>query len=326
MTRSLCLSLIAGGLMASAAFGQEGVTPGKTEVTPESQASSQSAGEESAVPAKGRKLTAELKIAGYATASADFDGDNGDVQSSSVGADFELGIPIAQKSTLTLSVGSEWSFYDFGGDSGFGASDPWDTISDYSTSARFSYQMDETWSWFVGGFAASSGEQGADFSETITGGGFTGFGYAPSREFFIAFGAGYATRLEDDGYIIPAIILRWQINDKWSLATDTETRGAGLQVSYQLTESFALTAAGGFLFKEFRLDEDGAVPSGVGVEGGFPVALGARWKVSDQVTFNTRLGLILAREMKLEDDTGEELQELDVDTTPFLSANLTFNF
>jgi hypothetical protein len=320
MTRSLWLTVIAGVLPSSVACGQEQATAGKTDVT------SASGSSESAVPPANRKLTAELKIAGYATTAADFDGDNGDVQTSSVGANFEIGIPLAQRSTLTLGLGTEWSFYDFGGDSGFGASDPWDTISEYTASGRYSLQLDETWSWFLGGFAASSGEQGADFSETITGGGFTGFGYAPSREFFIAFGAGYATRLEDDGYVIPAIILRWQINDKWSLATDTETRGAGLQVSYQLTESLALTAAGGFLFKEFRLDEDGAVPSGVGIERGFPVALGARWKVSDQVTFNTRLGVILGREMKLEDDSGNELQELDVDTTPFLSANLTFTF
>lgn len=273
-----------------------------------------------------RKVEADLKLSGFATGGADFDGDNGDVQVSSVGADLGVDLPSGERGTTSLSIGSHWSFYDFGGDAGFGASEPWEDVVEYTAGARYSRKANDTWGWFLGGFAASSGETGSDFSESVTGGGYVGASYAASDKFRIAFGAGYATRLEDDGYFIPIVNFRWEMAEKWTLSSDTQPKSMGLKLSYQATESIALLAAGGYMFNEYRLDEDGATPDGVGRDSGVPLALGVEWTISDQVSLGVRAGMVMAREFELDDSAGNELQSIDADAAPFLSATLNFTF
>ena len=301
------LVLVLASLIAPIAFAQEG-----TKEAPAEQ------------PA--RKIEAELTIQGFAVGGADFDGDNGDVGVSNAGAELSVDIPAGERGTLSLSLGSAWSFYDFGGDAGFGASEPWEDVVLYSTGARYSRKVNDEWGWFTGGFVASSGEQDADFSATITGGAYAGASYAPNAKFRIAFGLGYATRLEDDGYVIPIINFNWKLADRWTLSTDTEAQGAGIKLAYQACDSASIFLSGGYLFREYRLNEDGATPDGVGRDSGIPIAIGTDWSISSQVTLSIRGGMLFAREFELDDQEGQELQELDADAAPFLTAALRFSF
>jgi hypothetical protein len=273
-----------------------------------------------------RQLEAELTIQGFAIGGADFDGDNGDVSVSNVGAELGVDIPAGERGTLSLSIGSTWSFYDFGGDAGFGASEPWEDVVQYTAGLRYSRKINDEWGWFTGGFVASSGEQDADFSATITGAGYAGASYAASEKFRIAFGLGYATRLEDDGYVIPIINFNWKLADRWTLSTDTQAQGAGIKLAYQACDSASIFLSGGYLFREYRLSEDGATPDGVGRDSGIPIAIGTDWTISPQVTFSVRGGMLFGREFELDDREGQELQELDADAAPFLTAALRFSF
>ncbi|MFZ4576279.1 MAG: DUF6268 family outer membrane beta-barrel protein [Phycisphaerales bacterium] len=306
--------LVALSTLAPAALAQDGQSAAKESESPV------------APEAEARKVNVELSVSGFATSSTDFEGDNGNVQVSSVGAELGVDIPAGERGTLSLGFGTSWSFFDFGGDAGFGASEPWEDVVEYKVSARYSRRLNEQWGFFVGGFVGSSGEQDADFSKTIVGGGFGGVSYAASERFRIGLGLGAATQLEDDVYVIPVVNINWKITDKWLLSSDQQPRGGGMKLSYQMCEPATIYVAAGYLSKEFRLDEDGATPDGVGQESGFPVAIGTDWKVAPQVSIGLRAGVIFGHEFELDDSTGDELQQLDADATPFLSGTLKFSF
>ncbi len=276
-----------------------------------------------------RPVRASLRLWGDATAEADFDGDNGSVQSSRAGADFEVGIPIGERSQLAIAAGTTGLFFDFGGDEGFGAGDPWDTVLEHTLGVGFSTRANEKWSYGGRAFVRSSGERGADFSDTMMFGVGGGFEYTFSEKFSAGPGFLVMSQLEDDVLVLPLVTFSWKISERWSAGTRVGTGsglGAGGGVQYQATDSLAVFGGVGYQSHRFRLDEDGATPDGVGEVTGVPVTLGFTWTASPQVSLSARGGWMFAQEYTLDDEDGDELREIDADSAPFLGATLHFSF
>lgn len=283
-----------------------------------------------AVQASGKRpVKATLDLWGDATGESDFDGDNGTVQTSRLGADFEVAIPIRERSQLTVLAGTSALFYDFGGDSGFGAADPWDTVLEHTVGIGFSTQATDKWSYGVRGFVRSSGEQDADFSDSVIYGIGGGAEYQFNDKFRAGPGIAVITQLEDDPLIIPIITFAWEIADRWSASTRIGTGsgiGFGAGISYEATETLSILAGGGYQSHRFRLDDQDIAPEGVGESTGFPLLLGVKWQAHPQVSFTVRGGMVFAREFSLDDQDGDEIQEVDADSTPILGATLHFDF
>ena len=273
-----------------------------------------------------RTLEARVRFDGFTTSRADIDGGGGDVRTSGAGGSVSVDIPAGKRGTLTLGAGMDWMFYDFGGAAGFGAADPWNEIRTASFNTRYARETSDRWGWFVGGFGSASAEEHADFGDSMNYGGYVGATYAPSREFYVAFGGGYATRLEDDGSFLPIINFNWNFQENWTLGSDSRGRDGGIKLSYDLTETVTLFAAGGFRFNEFRLKEDGATPNGVGTDRAFPISFGAGWSPTKEIELGIRAGVLVGREIELNDSAGVEISDADVDATPFLAAELKFRF
>ncbi len=296
-------------------------------------AAAQAASRSDAVPmvetAEKRKVTASLDLWGDATGESDFDDDNGTVQTSRVGADFEVGIPAGERSTVAISVGTAGLFYDFGGDEGFGASDPWDTVLEHTVGVGFAHRANEKWTFGARAFARSSGEQDADFGESLIFGGGGGFEYSFNENFSIGPGFVVISRLEDDVLVIPLVSFTWKISDKWSAGSRIGTGsglGAGAGVKYQACETVAVFAGAGYQTHRFRLDDEDIAPNGVGESTGFPVTAGVTWQAHPQVALSLRGGVVFGREFTLDDEDGDEIEELDADAAPFLGATLRFTF
>lgn len=273
-----------------------------------------------------RRPEARVSFDAFATSSADIENDAGEVSTSGGGGSLSIEFPAGQRGTLTVGTGVDWAIYDFDGDAGFGAADPWNEIRAVSFNTRYARKLDDTWGWFVGGFASASGEDNADFGESMMYGGFVGATYAASRDFYIAFGGGYATRLEDDGSFLPIINFNWRFADDWTLGSDTKVRGGGVKLAFSPTETVEIFTAAGFRFNEFRLNEDGPTPDGVGADRSFPISIGAQWTPAREVSLGARVGVLAGRQMELSDREGVELADVDVDATPFITAELTFRF
>jgi Domain of unknown function (DUF6268) len=262
------------------------------------------------------------------TFSSDFSDAPGDVSMTALGTEVSVDIPHGPSSSFGINIHADRLLYNFSDATGFvsGISEPWDDIWGTGVSLSFRDQIDARWGYFVGLGVESWGQDGADFSDTLTYGGVLGVTYAQSRGLVLGMGVSIFTRLEDDARIFPLPIFRWQINDDLTLRTDGQALGAGLVLGYGLSDSWTLEAGVGFQTYEFRLAESAAAPGGVGSDTRIGLGLGAVYKPHDQILLSAAILVNLQNEYELSDRTGNSISKQDAETSFGLRFGATFQF
>lgn len=308
-------------LLASSAFAQ----------TSDFKSTGEAAQRKAQEAADGRSVKAAFSIYGEHNFSSDLKDTTGNVSVSRLFGDLGVDIPISTDGSLNLRVGSEYETYDFQDATAFAAgfSEPWDRVLRYRFDAGYSQSFNDKWRWFVGGDVQSAGEVGADWNKTITFGGRGGVSYAFNKNFILGGGVFAHSRLEDDPAIFPFLFVRWQIDDKWSLSTtgrNPASFGIGLELAYQVADDWTIFLAGSYQSRDFRLDNDGASPGGIGQQRQLPINLGVAWKANDQVSLTAYLGANFLQEYELQDRDGNELRQFDAEMAPFLGLQAQFKF
>lgn len=257
--------------------------------------------------------------------SADLDGTPGEFGVTRLGADLGVMIPTGEKSRL--AVGLDWtqSFYDFKDATGFAAgfSEPWSDAFEVGLSAIYSQPLEGRWGMFVGALANSSGEEGAEFSDTLTYGGLGGVSYQFSDSFTASLGVLAQSRLEDSAMVIPIPGIDWKISEEWRLSSLNKP---GLTLLYSPGKDWTFSLGAAYEGREFRLNDRDAAPEGVGRDRGVPVLLGAEWRPSNRITVGGFVGAYVYRKLRLEDSGGNELSEFEVDPAPTVGLNIKFAF
>jgi len=228
---------------------------------------------------------------------------------------------------VSLTLGYSYDGYDFsnGGD-GLAARDPWSDINTISLSAPMRYGINRQWSAFLIPSVRSTGESGADFDDTLSGGVFTGVSYRFGDRLTIGPGVGVVGQIEDSATIFPVLIIDWKITDTISLETGrglAATLGPGLTLTYKPHERWRFYAGGRYEKLRFRLDSSGTIPGGIGEDKSFPLYGGCSYTVGENTTINFLAGVELGGELRLEDEDGEKIADDSYDSVPFFG--LTFN-
>lgn len=308
------LALLAG--LAPAALAQQG--PPVPEYNPA----------DGGAPARDVDVNATFSLrARYALAS-EFNEGEGDVSVGRVGADADVRIGLAERHTLIVSFGSEFSAYDFGEATSIaGTNEPWDDVLAHSVGVTYRGRVTDQWGVILGVSALASYQQGADVSDSITFGGRVGGTYSASENFTIGLGVLVSSRLEENTIIIPFPILDWTITKQWAVRTGRgSTRSLRLEVAYTPIEELTLSLGGGVEAREFRLDDSGPIPDGVGRDWRAPVSLAAEWRVGKQLTILAEVGADLWQNYTIDDTTGAELADVDADIAIFAGVGVRLNF
>ena len=228
---------------------------------------------------------------------------------------------------VSLALSYSYDGYTFSADGdGFAAREPWSDIHTISLSAPLRYGINNEWSTFLIPSITSTGESGADFGETVTGGALAGFSYRFGDRLTIGPGIGVFGELEDSATVIPILLINWKITYTLSLETGrglAATLGPGLNLSYRPNERWRFILGGRYEKLRFRLDENGSVADGVGEDKSFPLYGGVTYQFTRKASLSLVGGVELGGELVLEDENGEEISEESYDTAPFLG--LTFN-
>jgi hypothetical protein len=283
--------------------------------------------------AENRKPQATLEFyAGHAFES-DFSDQPGSMSVSRAGVDFSALFPVTETGSIGFGLNADQSWYDF---SDFSlaspalaispTSQPWDDIRSVAATISWFSKINEEWSYFVSGQVQSSGEEGANFEDTLTYGGALAFTYQASESLAIGVGIAATTRLEESAFVIPIPSLRWQIDPKWLLASDLDHDGVGLKLSYDICETLTIALKGGYFTRDFRLSDDNPAREGVGRHSGIPVRVSLDWNFAPQGTLWVAGGYIFGQELELNIQSGDEIVTLDVDASPMISGGLSFRF
>lgn len=257
---------------------------------------------------------------------ADLD-DGGSFQSARFNIEAGQGYRWNRTDGASLTFSYSYDGYDFSsGGGGAGIGEPWDDIHTFSISAPVRYGINRQWSAFLIPSVRSTGEGGADFGDTVSGGAFAGASYRFGDRLTIGPGIGVVGQIEESATVFPVLIINWKITDTISLETGrglAATLGPGLTMSYSPSEQWKFMLGGRYEKLRFRLDSDGAVPGGVGEDSSFPIFGGITYSLSRKSSINFVAGVELGGELKLENEDGESVAEDEYDSAPFFG--LTFN-
>lgn len=233
-----------------------------------------------------------------------------------------------ENTTLDLGLGYRFDGYDFTNDTVF--DDTWGDVHSLALTARFQWTVADDWTVFAGPIFEYSGESGAAFSDSITGGGYIGATYQAGNDLLVGLGFGAISELEDDLRFIPIIVIDWDFLPDWRLSSRTSAATTGdtaIEVIWDVTPEWDV-AAGVSLFgkRRFRLDDEGAVPDGIGEEETRALTLRGTYTVSDSVDLTVFGGLKFESDIELEDNSGERVDKEDHDEALFLGASLSIRF
>jgi hypothetical protein len=248
----------------------------------------------------------------------------GDVSITRATGELSFDFKIFDQTRMGLDWKSERSWYNFDGATGFAAGfdAPWGDTQQHEVGLSFLGRVDDNWGWFARGFVNSSFEDDADFGDSITGGGGGGAQYRFSDTFALSGGLLVVSRLEDQVAVFPLIGIDWKITDTLKL----ESRGLGARLSSTLSDAATLYLQGGYETRDFRLDDEGAAPGGVGRDRRVPIFVGLDYAFEKSVTLGLRAGVYAWNEYRLEDQGGVKLSELDGDPQPFVGLSVEVVF
>lgn len=227
--------------------------------------------------------------------------------------------PAARRS-ISIVAGYGLDSYDFT-DVKFAGSQPWQDIHSYRFSLPIRWGMDQNWTILAVPALQINAENGTDWDNAVSGGGFIGFTYRINDRLVIGPGLGIFSQLEDTASLFPIILVSWSITDQLSLNTGSgfaATRGPGLFLQWKPTDRWEFQLGGRYNKARFRLDDDGPVPEGIGENTSYPLIVGTTFSFTRALRISLLGGMELGGELRLENQTGTLIEKEDYDPAGFL--------
>jgi hypothetical protein len=235
----------------------------------------------------------------------------------------------SQRDSIGVSVGGGRSTYDFNDEFGFGSGDPWSNIEDSRVSLSGRFCFGETGSVFIIPTLRYSNEKGASSGDSSTWGIFAAMTWRLNEDLTIGPGIGVFSRLESGTKAFPILAIDWNINERWNLSTGrglAASVGPGLSLNYKINDDWSLGLSGRYEDVEFRLNDEGAAPGGVGRDQSIPLILAAGLTPNKKLSLSVFAGLEFAGKLKLKDSAGVVLEESKYDPALLVGATFEFRF
>jgi hypothetical protein len=242
-----------------------------------------------------------------------------------------LGVTYAwdYRNSIGLSAGGGSTSYDFDETASFGPDGPWEQIDDTRISVVGRFGFGEKGSILIIPSARFNGEDDSKTSDGRTWGVLAAVAWRLNPDLTIGPGIGVFSRLEDGTRVFPILAIDWNINEKWNLSTGrgmAASQGPGLTLSYSFNERWSMGLAGRYEKNEFRLNETGGTPGGLGQDKSFPLVLSGNWQPNRMVKLNLFAGIEMGGKLKLKDEFDILLEESKYDPAAIFGGTFEFSF
>lgn len=232
-----------------------------------------------------------------------------------------------RRHSLGVSVGGGSSDYTFGDLSGSQA--PWGKVEDFRLALTGRFAISDTGTAMIIPTVRLNGEEGASSSDSDTLGLFAAAFWRVSDTLSIGPGLGVFSQLKGGTRVFPILAIDWDIGERWKLSTGrglAASQGPGLTLSYRLNPAWSFGLAGRYERIEFRLNDEGPAPDGVGRDESLPLVLSATLEPNPMLTLSAFGGIEFGGRLKLYDDQDELIEESDYDPAAIFGVTLAFRF
>ena len=234
-----------------------------------------------------------------------------------------------RRTSVGVAIGGGLFDYDFTNGATLGGGDPWGRINEARISAPIRFGVADSVDVTVVPSLRWNAENGVDFDGGRTEGVIAGAVYRVSPSLAIGPGFGVFSALSDDVTVFPFLALDWDVTDRINIGTGSgfgATQGPGLEVTYRFDCGWRVAAGARWEEVEFRLDESGPAPDGIGRTRTLPLFVTASYAVAETATLSAIAGLDVAGEVTLMDRDGREIESRDVDPAPFFGFGGSLRF
>ncbi|MEM1129917.1 MAG: hypothetical protein AAGH83_05270 [Pseudomonadota bacterium] len=231
--------------------------------------------------------------------------------------------------TVGFSVAGGASHYDFSSGTDFGGGDPWGRIDEWSFSLPVFLPIGGNATGLVIPTVRYAGESGASFRDGESYGAIVGVFWRISENLTLGPGAGILNEVDDETVFFPFLIIDWDITDRWNLSTGrglAASRGPGLTLEYAATDTLRIGIATRFEESEFRLDDDGTAPGGIGFDRSIPVVATVAWEPNPGLSVSGFAGVALDGRVTLKDSDDRIIDRQDYDPAPVFGGTLVYRF
>ncbi len=246
----------------------------------------------------------------------------GDFQRNGFRASFGAEFGLAPRLKLDNVFAYEYHNYTFSGTSAF----QWNDIHLIQYIPLLKWVESERWQFLGGPIVKANAEEGADFSDAITGGGIVGFNYVRSPTLSIGLLIGALSQIEDDALVAPIPVIRWKFAEQWLLRTGVSQLGSlsglGGEVAWQAVKNLELAAGAQFQRERFRLDRNDRVAQETSV----PLYGKVSWWMFPQGRLEVFAGIAAGGELRLETKNGDKIREEDYDETANIGVRIDITF
>jgi len=235
----------------------------------------------------------------------------------------------SQRDSVGFSIGGGAYIYDFDEQTGFGGGQPWDKVKDARLTFSARFGLGETGQLFIVPTIRYNGESGASSGDSRTFGVYAAAAWRIRDNLTIGPGVGVFSRLENNTRIFPILAIDWAITDRWNLSTGrglASSQGPGLTLSYTLNDDWSLGLTGRYESIEFRLNDNGAAPGGVGRDQSMPLVFTAALKPTDKLSLTVFTGMAIGGQLKLKNSYGDTVEESDYDPALLFGATFDISF
>lgn len=270
-------------------------------------------------PTQERFFNTEVRLeAGYAF-RADVDG-GGDVAVTRSALSARIARTFTPDFSVSLMLSSEISWYDFEDATGLiaGSDKPFGQLVETDIAPGMTYRLNDDWTLLAGIYFRIAGENDADFSDSWTFGTYGGVRYKVSKDLSLTMGIRATERLEEDWLIIPAFAFDWNVNETVRVQLTPNVGGTGVRVSSEITDRWSFLIDAQYQNREFRLNDEAPLASGIVRDSRVTVGLGVLWKPSETIELTARGGVVAWQEFRIDDQDGNQQSEANTDPTPYV--------
>ena len=234
-----------------------------------------------------------------------------------------------RRNSIGLTAGGGSSKYDFDDLTGIGDGNPWEEIEDTRISLVGRFGFGEKGMAIIVPSARYNGEKHSDTSDGRTYGLFAAAAWRINEDLTIGPGIGVFSRLEDGTRVFPILVIDWDISERWNLSTGrgmAASQGPGLTLSYELNPNWNFGIAGRYEKLEFRLDENGTTPGGVGRDQSIPLVATVNWEPNRIINLSIFAGVEFSGKLKLKNALDEVVGESSYDPAAIFGGTFVFRF
>ena len=244
-----------------------------------------------------------------------------------------LTVPVAEGTALRFFAEGDALISDWDGttdlfDLGPTSSDPFDTL--YSGGlllqgvhvvGHSSLLADsEEWAVVGAGRVSSSFESGADFDDSITGGGSIGVSYHVDDKVEIVTGVSVSSRLDRNNVrVMPLLSFAWQATDRLRIRGSA----SGARIDFDLNDTVRLFARARIQTERYRLDRrPGLTGAGTVRDRSIPVGLGVLWKFHERLRLSLFGGVVAYHQIRTYDGNRDTIRSITSDPAPVFEIRI----